>query len=373
MLSSIVLLLLGLVWRDDPVSSSVRYNREIVRIFERKCVSCHSEGNLSVPLESYQDVRSWSRAIREEILERRMPPWPAVNGIRPLANDMSLTTRELAIITAWVDGGTPRGDAGDLPPPKLRAAAWPAGEPDLKLQLPAQTVGDDRPDVRRITVSTKLPAERWLRGFDIAPGERRALRSAFLSIKGANGQEQWIGGWTPWHAMKSTPDGVAYRLPARAVLIVELHYKAISSIEPAPSPGGRGLSDRSTLGLYFQSKRPQSVLRDFTINKQLTLGEDLMVWALRPQFTSRGNIVTGSIEVKAIRPNGAIEPLLWVKENGPDWQIPYVLRDPVRLSPGSRLIVSGHAAHEVENPIAVVSVAAYSAISARPALRQPRQ
>lgn len=333
MLDSIVLLLLALILRDDPVSSSVRYNREIVRIFGRKCVVCHSDGNLSVPLESYQDVRSWSRAIREEILERRMPPWPAVTGVRPLANDMSLTTRELAIITAWVDGGTPRGDAEDLPPVKQHVS-WGAGEPDLKLPLPAQNVADDRPYVRRVTVSTRLPAERWLRGFDVAPGERRALRSVFLYLKNPNGQEQWIGGWTPWHSMTSTPAGVARRLPARAILTAELHYKAWTE-------AGETFSDRSTIGLYFQQRPPQSEARAIRVKGEFTLTEDVSLWAVRAE-------TAGSIEVRAIKPDGAIEPLLWVKENGPDWHFPYILRDPVMLPKGSRLIVT---------PRSVVSIA----------------
>jgi hypothetical protein len=35
-----------------------------------------------MPLETYADLRPWNRSIREEILERRMPPWPAVVGVR---------------------------------------------------------------------------------------------------------------------------------------------------------------------------------------------------------------------------------------------------------------------------------------------------
>ena len=35
---------------DDPVSSSVRFNREIVRIFQRKCVSCHAKDTIAMPL-----------------------------------------------------------------------------------------------------------------------------------------------------------------------------------------------------------------------------------------------------------------------------------------------------------------------------------
>ena len=35
-------------------------------------------------------------AIKEEILERRMPPWSAVSGYGHFVNDMSLTGREVS-------------------------------------------------------------------------------------------------------------------------------------------------------------------------------------------------------------------------------------------------------------------------------------
>jgi hypothetical protein len=322
---------------DDPVSSLVRYNREIVRIFERKCISCHTNDGVAMPLETYPQVRPWTRSIREEILERRMPPWPAVMGVRPLANEMSLTTREIAIITSWIDGGNPRGDAADLPAQKPREV-WPDGAPDLQLRLPAQNVpGDDRSYMRRVTVSTRLTSERWLRGFDVAPGERRALRSVFVFVNGKDGKQHWLGGWTPSHTMTHTPFDAAYRLPRGAVLTVELHYKVFTE-------GNAPLHDASTLGLYFQPRRPAGEIRDIVVSAQgrkklkgeTILRDDVMIWALRPTLRK------GSIEVKAVKPDGAIEPLLWIKDDRPDLQFPYVLREPLPLMRGSRIVVTSY-------------------------------
>jgi len=183
--------------------------------------------------------------------------------------------------------------------------------------------------VRRVTVETKIPSGRWLSGFDVSPGERRALRSAFLFVKEQSGREQWIGGWTPWHAMTRAPSNTGYRLPAGAELLLELHYK---STEP-----GKTLVDDSALGLYLQSNPPRSVIQDVHVNRETTLKQDLMVWALKPELTG------GSIEARAIIPDGRIEPLLWVKNNSTDWQLPYVLRDPVRLPRGTRIISKGAA------------------------------
>lgn len=330
---------------DDPVSSSVRYNREIVRIFERKCVACHADRSLSIPLDSYHDVRPWAQAIREEILERRMPPWPAAPGVRPLANELALTTREIAIITAWIDGGTPRGEPSDLPAATSRAP-WRAGEPAMVLALPAQQVtADGRAYVRRVTVATGLARDRWLRGFDVVPGERRALRSVFLYARHADG-EQWLGGWTPWYAMTHAPEHVGFKLRAGASLDVELHYAAWDESE-------RPLTDASSVGLYFHAERPDVPAETLTVSATSTgtatavrgevlLRSDTVVWAIRPRIGREGAAQPGALELRAVLSGGRIEPLLWIKEHQPEWQLPYVLSEPLRLPRGARIVLTAH-------------------------------
>ena len=65
---------------------------------------------------TYDDARPWAKAIRDEVLERHMPPWGAVEGIRAYRNDPSLTPLEVEMIVSWVEGGAPEGDAVYLPP-----------------------------------------------------------------------------------------------------------------------------------------------------------------------------------------------------------------------------------------------------------------
>jgi len=361
---------------DDPVSSLVRYNREIVRIFERKCIACHTDNNLSFPLDGYHDVRPWAQAIREEILERRMPPWPAATGVRPLVNELGLTTREIAIITAWIDGGTPRGEPGDLPPPKPQVI-WKAGEPDLKVALPIQHVKPDGvASVRRVTLATGLTGERWLRGFDVVPGERRALRSVFLFLERAGGAETWLGGWTPWHAMTTAPEGVGFHVPAGASLVAEMHYLAW---EENDEP----LADQSTLGLYFRD-RPGAVIqemkvaaaaRDDALRGETPIAQDVVIWALRPRFERDGVAAPGFIEIRAIKPDGSVEPLLWVNDNRPDWQLPYVLREPLQLARGARIVVTAYEAgkQKAGGATAVASVLTYPPLTAQSTEPSPRR
>src|SRR5919108_2952663 len=125
---------------DEPISSSITYNREIYRIFESRCLACHASDGVAMPLGTYREAPPWARAIREELIEGRMPPWTAAAGYVPFANDIGLTSRELATILTWTDGGTPRGDDRDLPARAGGHRHSAAVGGDARLELPSQTV-----------------------------------------------------------------------------------------------------------------------------------------------------------------------------------------------------------------------------------------
>jgi hypothetical protein len=105
----------------EPVTTGIRFNKEIVRIFQDHCLACHQPGsNTKVFLHNYASARPWAKAIKEEVLERRMPPGQAVKGFGQFEDNYGLTQHEVDQIVAWVDGGTPKGDDKDLPPDGVR-------------------------------------------------------------------------------------------------------------------------------------------------------------------------------------------------------------------------------------------------------------
>src|ERR1043166_8088983 len=61
----------------DIITTPVTWNREISRIFYSRCVSCHREGGSAFSMTAYKETFPWRTAIKEEVLERRMPPWGA--------------------------------------------------------------------------------------------------------------------------------------------------------------------------------------------------------------------------------------------------------------------------------------------------------
>lgn len=110
----------------DVITTKITFDREIVRIIYARCAICHREGGSVFSITSYSDARPWAKAIQEEVLERRMPPWGAVKGFGDFRDDQALTPEQIELIGDWVDGGAPEGEPKDLPePPKWTVPAAP--------------------------------------------------------------------------------------------------------------------------------------------------------------------------------------------------------------------------------------------------------
>lgn len=114
---------LGVVSAHDIITTKITWSKEISRLVYKRCATCHREGGSAFSLMTYEQARPWAKAIKEEVLERRMPPWEAVKGFGEFRDDRGLSQEELETISNWVEGGAPEGDPKYLPaPPKL--ASW---------------------------------------------------------------------------------------------------------------------------------------------------------------------------------------------------------------------------------------------------------
>ena len=127
----------------DPIGTKVSWDREVAPLVQARCASCHSPaGKAPMPLTTYEEVRPWARAIREEVLARRMPKWHVVRGYGDFTNDPSLSSFEIALITAWVDGGAPRALPGK---PAAAVPAVPVHPPPAAPATRAVTADCDKP------------------------------------------------------------------------------------------------------------------------------------------------------------------------------------------------------------------------------------
>ena len=169
------LLLLAACWfvqgeaqAHDIITTSITWTRDISRIMNNHCASCHHPGGKAFSLMTFADARPWTVAIKEEILRRRMPPWGAIKGFGEFRNDTALTPEEMERIVSWSDGGVPEGEEKDLPPPpksfELETFRHPKGElsisGDFALIRPFVLDGlwpDKMPEKGSFQITAQLP------------------------------------------------------------------------------------------------------------------------------------------------------------------------------------------------------------------------
>ena len=164
------------------ITTKITWAREISRVFSRRCVSCHRNGGPAFDLGGYEQARPWAEAIKQEVLERRMPPWGAIKGFGDFRDEDGLTEMEIAVISSWVEGGAPRGDLTRLPKqikatteraalPKTGETLVVSGSLTLERGIKVAAV---RPEVVSERASLRLIAERpnggvepllWLYGY----------------------------------------------------------------------------------------------------------------------------------------------------------------------------------------------------------------
>jgi hypothetical protein len=355
----------------DPITTKVMFNKEIVRIFQRSCLECHSVGKIKadIPLSTYEEARPWAKAIKEEVLEKRMMPYQAVKGYGAFQHDYTLAQRDIELIVSWVEGGAPRGEERDYPKEAIeqirKGENWTLGQPDLILAPEKATEvaaeGDD--EVRCFDLPVKAGEDRWITAFDFHPGNGAVVYSAAFFIErttrkvsgrnndncGINSETKGLenlGIWIPGQVIDRLPEGTGRLLPANSRVLLKIRYRK----------NGEATTDRSRLGLYFAKNRIDKAARTIIISSGIgsdgktantdnarvqanhILTEPKEIIAIRPILFP----LAESIEARAYRPDGTIEVLIWAKKYRYDWQPTYYLRKPLALPKGTRIEVTAY-------------------------------
>jgi mono/diheme cytochrome c family protein len=193
----------------------VTFTKDIAPILQRSCQNCHRPGGVApMPLTTYEEVRPWARSIkmRTGIGPKAgvMPPWYVEKniGIQHYKDDPSLSDEEIARIAKWADGGAPRGNPADMPPPKSFASAetWNIGPPDLIVSTKNVLVKANAPDWwgEIESVPVNIPEDRYVAAIQI-----REVND--IPAKDDNGRTTVGGHYVFHHMIWSTrvqgPDG----------------------------------------------------------------------------------------------------------------------------------------------------------------------
>ena len=331
------------------------FAKDVAPIFYKHCVECHRETMFApMSLMTHEDARPWLRSIKQRVTSKTMPPWGSDQPRGVFKNDPRLTDDEIKTIVAWIDGGAPKGDDGDLPERPRFVDGWTIGKPDAVFAMTEDftipATGTIPYQYLRIPVN--LPEDRWIQAIEIKPGARAQVHHVLAftqpageEIKpgGALGPTN-IGGVTPNKPGVVFPAGVARLLRGKSDIILQMHYTA----------NGKEATDRTEVGIIFakdppvkqsaggMALNPRFVIPAGDGNAEVRamqpLTRDTLITTLTPHMHMRGKDMT----YIAHYPDGTDETLLSVPKYDFNWQITYELAQPKVLPKGTQIEVIAH-------------------------------
>lgn len=375
----------------DTSADSPTFSRDVSPILQRNCQTCHRPGAVApMSFLTYESTRPWAKAIKEAVLTKKMPPWPADLRYGHFANDRTLTSDDINTLVAWVNSGAVRGDAKDEPTP----VQWPEGwtiPPDIVLSMPQpfSVPAKGVVELTSFTIPTGFTQDTWITSIEIRPGNPAVVHHVSVAMvphsddvaygvartqakqRDAAGVQvnriQKADRLAPLMGLEATydpgseptdyrPYHAAKRIPAGSDLVIQIHYTTT----------GTATKDQTRIGFTVAKEKPErqfvtvvpTALRDalhFHIPPQdsnwecrtaVLFQEAVEIAWLMPHMHLRGKDMT----YRLIYPGGRAQTLLNVKWDF-NWQLGYHLEKPIAAPRGSRLEVTAHFDNSLNNPL----------------------
>src|SRR5437016_101504 len=96
-------------------SAQVSYSKEISRIVQDRCATCHRQGDIApFVLDGYDSFVFHSREIETALKSHAMPPWKPVDGFGEFKNTIQMPDSERQTVLDFIAGDMPQGDPADL-------------------------------------------------------------------------------------------------------------------------------------------------------------------------------------------------------------------------------------------------------------------
>jgi len=350
------------------------YNKEIVRILQTHCQSCHHEGDIApFPLMSYRDAIAHATEIKFMTKARLMPPWKAAAGCGEFAGERTMPQRDIDTIAQWVDNGAPEGNASDLPTPRTFDGGWPLGTPDITLSMSKDfTPPATRDEYRCFSLPLNATNDLNVAAVDYRPGDRATVHHVitYLDPTGASAQLDKtgggytcfggpgldnaapLGGWSPGARPTPLPDGIAIRIPKNARAIMQVHYHPMF---------GKVLPDRTEMGIYLAKGEVRKELhyavidndhfvipagaQNYKVEESATLPIDMEIYSVYPH----GHLLLQRMNVEAVLPNGDKQCMIQIPAYDFNWQGNYVYKTPLSVPKGAKLHIEGYYDNSTSN------------------------
>lgn len=342
----------------DAKATTVTYHRDVARILQQNCVSCHREDGIApFALDDIDEVKDRAKVIRRVVNEGTMPPWFAAvdkdADKNPWANDCSLATKDKADLIAWIDSkDRPLGDAAEAPAKRLYPAEWSIGKPDLVVELSKayDIKADGFMPYATDIVETELKEDRWVSAYEIIPSERDVVHHVIVRVhekgsevrKADEGREGYWAIYVPGNGACVYPEGFARKIPAGAKVSFQIHY----------TPSGKAKKERLKMGLIFAKTPPTHEIRTAPLaNTKLSIPPgaarhvetysqrvpfDMPIMGFMPHMHTRG--VAFKYEVTYA--DGKTETLLDIPRYDFNWQLRYDYKHPKLIPQGSTMKIT---------------------------------
>jgi len=352
-------------------STTPTFNKDVLPILQKNCQGCHRPGEVApMSLLGYKDARPWAKAMKQAVLEKKMPPWFADPKVGHYDNDRRMSDADINTLVAWADNGAPEGDAKDAPPTLKFQEGWNI-KPDMVVEMPKAfpIPAKGTIDYQYIVVKGNFTEDVWVTDAEMRPGDPRVLHHGKVWVRppgshwmanaipgvaypqaetGANQMSEGndiIGKFNPGLGAQSfVVDDSAKRIPKGSDFVFELHYTAV----------GQATSDITKLGLVFAKHPPSN--RYFTsygpnsgnlviapgdsngeVVSEVTVGAEAKLVYAQPHMHLRGK----DFELRVIYPTGETETIFRAKFDF-NWQLGYDFAKPIVLPKGTRLIGISH-------------------------------
>jgi hypothetical protein len=377
--AALALTALGARQRAVQVPGAPTFSREVVRIFQQNCQSCHHPGDIApFSLVDYASAKAQAPLIKFMTQTRQMPPWKPSSGCGTFADPRVLSQKDIDTLAKWVDAGAPEGNRAEMPPPLDFGTGWTLGQPDLVLSNPEPyTPPGDRDMYRCFTIPTNLTSDTYVSAIDVHPGQRSEVHHviAFIDTTGESVQLDekdpgpgytsfggpgfnnpgTLGGWAPGARATQLDEDVALSLPAASRVVLQVHYH-LHGGEPKP--------DKTEIGIYFSKTKPKRLLHILPlINQTFTIppgDANYKVTASFPiptPFATHLHVIAPhmhllgrKMNVVATKLDGSSECLINIDDWDFNWQGMYRYREPVAIPTGTRFTLTAYYDNSSGNP-----------------------
>lgn len=363
----------------------ITYTEHIQPIIAKNCVMCHRPGGIGpFSLLSYEDVAKRSEFVAKVTQIKYMPPFPADKAFQHYANQRGLDSTQIDLIQQWVNQGSVEGKKKKNASPSLpnTPLSLSSRTPDLTLKMAnAFTIPNTGiEEFRYFHIPTHLTKDVMVEAIEFVPGNRKVVHHSRVMVDtsgrmgGLEGMEasdprlvefqkipmadQFLYGWVPGNDRIQFPTGVAKKIPARANLVLNIHYSPSSKIQ----------TDQSRVNLYFAKAPVKREIQSMIFYEEDITNPPFYIQAnAQPKFyMSKGPIqedisaisvlphmhwLGKSFKAFAITPDGDLVPLIKIDNWDFNWQMTYQFSTLLPIPKGSVIIAEAEYDNTEANPL----------------------